>query len=252
MPQIPPLILFSRMFGDLDLQTLFITILVLSVSLSFHEFAHAWMANRLGDPTAAEAGRLTMNPLKHLDPIGSLVFLLTRRIGWARPVPVNPNRFDRKHTIKKGMMLTSLAGPVSNFILGAVSIIVLNIAEIISALTDTQNTQMFLLIFNMMFMFYAANMLLGLFNLLPVPPLDGYKVFGAALPRDLYFRVMRYERYIGMVFLLLIFFGGGILGRILTALRVPFDLVIATPINWLFNLLRDAIGLNSSIISMFF
>lgn len=136
--------------------------------------------------------------------------------------------------------------------MGAVSIIVLNIAEIISALTDTQNTQMFLLIFNMMFMFYAANMLLGLFNLLPVPPLDGYKVFGAALPRDLYFRVMRYERYIGMVFLLLIFFGGGILGRILTVLRVPFDLVIATPINWLFNLLRDAIGLNSSIISMFF
>lgn len=252
MPHFPPLILFSRILGDLDLQTLFITILVLSVSLSFHEFAHAWMANRLGDSTAADAGRLTMNPLKHLDPIGSLVFLLTRRIGWARPVPVNPNRFDRKHTIKKGMMLTSLAGPVSNFILGAVSIILLNVAEIVALLTNTENTKMFFLILNTLFMFYAANMLLGLFNLLPVPPLDGYKVFGAVLPRDLYFRVMRYERYIGMAFLLLIFFGGGFLGRLLTTLRIPFDFVIATPINWLFNQLREAIGLGTSLVSMLF
>ncbi len=236
-----PLVLISRFFSGIDLQTLFITILVLAVSLSIHEYAHAWMANRLGDSTAAEAGRLTMNPLKHLDPVGSLVFLLTRRIGWARPVPVNPARFDRKYTVKKGMMLTSVAGPMSNFVLGTISLIIYYAVATI-ALYSGQN-EFLVLLLQIFSMFYSANMILGLFNLLPIPPLDGYKVFGALLPRKLYFQVMRYERYIGLVFLFLIFFGGGILSRVLQFLMIPFDFLIRNPVEWLFRLLWGALGL---------
>lgn len=243
MPVFPPVFMISRALANVDLQTLFITILVLTVSLSFHEFAHAWMANRLGDPTAAEAGRLTMNPLKHLDPVGSLVFILTRRIGWARPVPVNPARFDRRHTLKKGMMLTSVAGPVSNFLLGTVSLIVYYLVVTIALLRGSIDNTFVSLLLQIFSMFYGANMMLGLFNLLPIPPLDGYKVFGAVLPRNVYFRVMQYERYIGLAFLFLIFFGGGILSRILSVLMIPFDTLIANPIEWLFQQLWRALGL---------
>lgn len=243
MPITPPLALLSSAIGSLDLTTLFITILVLAVSLSFHEFAHAWMANRLGDPTAANAGRLSMNPLHHLDPIGSLVFVLTRRIGWARPVPVNPARFDRKYTVKRGMMLTSLAGPVSNFILGTLSVILYYVVTTILLLRGGVSNMMLDLARQMLLMFYSANMTLGLFNLLPVPPLDGYKVFGAILPQRLYIQVMRYERYIGLVFLLLVWFGGGILTKVMNVLMIPFDFLIHDPIYWLFKQLWRALGL---------
>src|SRR5665647_733025 len=99
---------------------LIILIFVLCLSLSFHEFSHAWVANRLGDDTAALQGRLTLNPLKHLDPVGSIVFLIAG-IGWARPVPVNPARFSREGTMKSGMMKVSLAGPLSNLLLATVA-----------------------------------------------------------------------------------------------------------------------------------
>jgi Zn-dependent protease len=221
-----------------------ITILVLCISLSFHEAAHAWAAYRLGDDTAALQGRLTLNPLAHLDPIGSLVFIIGG-IGWARPVPINSARFDRKVSMKKGIVLTSLAGPMSNLVLAAASAVLFFLVQTVGALTGLAATNLILSLLDDLFlMMYSANVSLAVFNLLPVPPLDGYKVFGAALPGSLYYKLMDYERYIGLVFLLLVFFGRGILGSILSVIRWPFDQLILVPLQALFNWLWQILGLN--------
>lgn len=125
--------------GNFNLTDFLITILVLAVSLSFHEFAHGWAAFRLGDDTAARMGRLSMNPLVHLDPIGSIAFILGG-IGWARPVPINPGRFTRARTIKRGIMLTSLAGPSANLILAFASALSLYLLLTLVYLTSWSGT----------------------------------------------------------------------------------------------------------------
>jgi len=239
---------FLSRFADFDLQGFLMTILVLSVSLSFHELAHGWVAYKLGDDTASLQGRLTLNPLAHLDPIGSLVFIVSslnfgRGIGWAKPVPINPARFDRKITMKKGIMLTSLAGPTANLLLATGSAILLYLvltAGLLAKNPESQVVTIFLRLFERM---YFANITLAVFNLLPVPPLDGYKVFGAILPNRIYYSLMQIERYIGLVFLVLVMLGGSILSTIISVVAWPFNQVILTPINWIFNQLWQAVGL---------
>lgn len=234
-------IVLNGFLGNFDLRGLLITVLVLTFSLSLHEFSHAWMALKMGDSTAADAGRLTLNPLKHLDPIGSLVFLITRRIGWAKPVPVNPARFDRKRTMRTSLAFVSVAGPLSNVILAFFSYLLLLIVTTIylvvsdgnilgfSNLSLTGTIQEFLVM-----MFYA-NLTLAVFNLLPVPPLDGFKVLGAALPRRIYYNVLEYERYIGIAFILLIFFGRGIITTVIGWIISPLVWLIQTPLDALFG-----------------
>ena len=188
-----------------------VRLIVLLTALPFHECAHAWMANKLGDPTAKNQGRLTLNPMKHLDPMGA-VLMLVAGFGWANPVPVNPNNFKNR---KGGMALTALAGPVSNLLLAFVCTVVYKIlayagyaasgfpGEILSSLA-----QAFLLM-------VSLNVGLGVFNLVPIPPLDGAKVLGGLLPDRTYFALMRYERY-GMLLLLLMSFadvGSGVINR---------------------------------------
>lgn len=225
--------------GNFNLQGILVTVLVLTISLSFHEMAHAWAAYKLGDDTAALQGRLTMNPLAHLDPIGALVFMLAG-IGWAKPVPINPSRFTRKISIKKGLMLTSLAGPMANVVLAFVaSILHAATAFAIYKIGDGNVPSMLEQLF---YFLYFANTALAVFNLLPIPPLDGYKIFGAALPNTVYYRVMSYERYIGLIFLMLVLFGGNILSNILRVIRIPFDLVIWTPVHYLAQWLLQLLG----------
>jgi Zn-dependent protease len=234
--------LLYGMRNGFDIITLLISILVLAISLSFHEMAHAWSAYKLGDDTAAVQGRLTMNPLAHLDPIGSLMFLLAG-IGWARPVPINPARFSRSKTIKQGIMLTSLAGPMSNLVLAAVSLIVLYLFLTIASIAQIEVGAFTDVVMQLgQYMFYA-NITLAVFNLLPVPPLDGFKIFGSMLPDRLYYRIMGYERYIGMAFLLLVLFGRGILGTVLGLIRIPFEYVILNPIAGFFGWLWGILGL---------
>ena len=207
----------NNLFPNFNLQEFLITILVLCISLSIHEAAHAWAAYRLGDDTAALQGRLTLNPLAHLDPIGALCFIIAR-IGWAKPVPINPARFNHKYTIKQGILLTSLAGPVSNLALATVSAFLVYLTEIIYRAVYTGGSVFFITIWlQLLLMLYTANISLAMFNLLPVPPLDGYKVFGAALPGRLYYKLMEFERVIGLAFLLLIFFGRPVLSSAILA-----------------------------------
>ena len=234
---------FLSSLANFDLQTILIRVLVLCISLSFHEAAHAWAAFKLGDDTAALQGRLTLNPLAHLDPIGSIAFLIAG-IGWAKPVPINPTRFNRKYSLRKGIVLTSVAGPSANLIMAVGSAFLYYIVATIGIAAQISSTDLLFSIFlNIFSILYSSNVILAVFNLLPIPPLDGYKVFGAALPGSLYYKIMQYERYIGLVFLFLVFFGRGVLTTILTYIRWPFDQVILWPLGQLFDLIWKLLGL---------
>ena len=213
-----------------DIQGILVTVLVLTISLSFHEMAHAWAAYKLGDDTAALQGRLTMNPLAHLDPIGTLMFIFAG-IGWAKPVPGNPARFTRNISIQRGTMLASLAGPTGNLIL-AVAASILHAATVLLSVAVGSNSVLNLLE-NLFLYLYMANTVLAVFNLLPIPPLDGSKIFGGLLPTNLYYKFLSMERTIGLLFLMLVIFGRGIISSILSVVRIPFDLVIWTPVHWL-------------------
>ena len=228
-------------FARLDVVDLLIMLFVMTLSLSFHEFAHAWMAHRLGDDTAALAGRLTLNPLRHLDPIGSLTFLFFG-IGWAKPVPVNPARFTKAKNLKRGMFLTSIAGPMANILLGTVAWILFCVVYTVYLATSA-GAQMTITLVTLFSTLYSLNMLLAVFNLLPVPPLDGYRVFGVALPDRWYYSLMQYERYIGMLFLFAVIFFGGFLSRLLGFILTPFNYIIQYPITWLFQQLQGALGI---------
>lgn len=186
---------------QLDWQGLLMLLVSAAASLfciTFHELSHGYTAYKLGDPTARNAGRLTLNPLKHIDLMGFLMMLVAH-VGWAKPVPVDMRYFKAP---KMGMALTALAGPVSNFLLALV------ILSAGSALywfgPDTTVTAYILL-----FLCYTAvlSVGLGLFNLIPIPPLDGAKIFYSVLPDKLYRTMLRYERYVRFLVLILAWFG---------------------------------------------
>ena len=163
--------------------------------LPLHEFAHGWMAQRLGDNTAKLQGRLTLNPLASLDPMGALMILLFG-FGWAKPVPVDPRYFKNP---KKGMALTALAGPVANILAALAGALILNILAFFGV------SHVLVLIF---FTYYIRiNAMLAVFNLLPVPPLDGSRIVAAFLPDRMMWQYYRYQRQIVLVLFLLLFLG---------------------------------------------
>ena len=174
--------------------------------LTIHETCHGLAALSLGDPTARSMHRLSLNPLRHIDWLG-LLMMFAVGFGWAKPVPVDPRYFKDP---KKGMALTALAGPVSNFML-AFSLILLSKGIYLYA----DYSPVWNGIFNFLLSTAVLSIGLGLFNLIPIPPLDGSKVLGALLPDRTYFKLMRYERY-GMLLLILLSFadvGGGLISR---------------------------------------
>ncbi len=149
------------------------------IAITFHEFAHAWAADKLGDDTPRRQGRLTLNPLKHLDPIGSIL-LLTAGFGWGRPVEINSNNFNRTVSIKKGNALVSLAGPAINIILAIVFSIIYGL--LLAFGTNFMLTTTGSVIADVISCTIAINVGLGIFNLIPLPPLDGSKILLALLP----------------------------------------------------------------------
>lgn len=204
---------------------------VLLLSMMAHEVAHGAVANRLGDPTAKAHGRLTANPLKHLDPLGTLMFVITYFsgsfiFGWAKPVPVNPGYF-RDH--QRGMMVVGLAGPVTNFLIAVVLALVLNLlAPAVPTLASLSGGSTLL---QALYLAFQVNVVLGIFNLVPIPPLDGSRVIGGFMSPSLYMRWAGLDRY-GMVFILLIFF----------VLQRPFFSVLGSAFGLVRRLLLPAYG----------
>jgi Zn-dependent protease len=151
-------------------------------SLSVHEWAHAWAAWRLGDDTAALAGRLTLNPLAHMDPVGTVLLpLLGVPFGWAKPVPVQPHRFHRGVNMRTGMMLTAVAGPLANLALAFVGIVLVVVLIRFQPAVFAARRGVGTLVQNVLFL----NVVLAVFNMLPIPPLDGSRVADALMPRAL-------------------------------------------------------------------
>ena len=192
--------IFHTSFQSL-LYILIIRLIVALTALPVHECAHAYAAMRMGDHTAERQGRLTLNPFAHFDPIGTTAIILFG-FGWAKPVPINPLNFNNP---KKGMMLSALAGPLSNIGLAFLSMVFYKLVPLLSyigvgaSFVSTLST----------FFYYAMtiNISLGVFNLIPIPPLDGSRIATYFLPQRTYFKIMQYERYILIAFFLVVWLG---------------------------------------------
>lgn len=163
-----------------------------------HELAHGWVALRLGDPTAKLAGRLTLKPGPHIDPLGAVIFFIAR-IGWAKPVPVNPRYFRNP---RQGMVLVSLAGPVANFLQALLWALLFHWFLTLRAGTDLM-AEAIIIIRQIAYYGVFINLLLGFFNLLPIPPMDGSNIVAGFLPMHLARPYMSLARY-GMVLVILL------------------------------------------------
>lgn len=204
--------------------TLFSLLVVLLVVFPVHECSHALAAKLLGDDTAERQGRITLNPFAHLDIMGTIGILLLG-IGWAKPVPINPARC-RKVSQKAAMAITAAAGPLANFVSAFVFMIILKIV-MLNYNAETADT-----LFYVMFALETIidiDIFNGVFNLLPVPPFDGSRVFFAFLPQKYYFAIMKYEQYI-MIGLLILMYTG--------IISIPFRILS----NWIYNLFYMATG----------
>jgi len=216
-------------------------LIVFLFAISIHESAHAWMANRCGDPTARMLGRITLNPIKHIDPVGTILlpmialFAHFPAIGWAKPTPVDPRNF-RNHVLDD--ILTAVAGPISNFLVASVSVLLLIVISLTSPLghqivpslpayrfaivgleSDSVLVPLCLLLYEAM----LINVVLGVFNLIPVPPLDGSHVLRHFLSDS----VRRVYDTIGIFGLIaLVFLGGGLLGRLIFPVVGIFNAIL--------------------------
>ena len=203
---------FANVFRNLDwsvLTNILLTVIPAFVCITLHELSHGAVAYMLGDDTAKRAGRLTLNPIRHIDPWG-LVMMVLFRFGWAKPVPVNMYNFKKP---RQGMAITALAGPVSNLIIAAVFIFLYGLLYVPLYIRGGTLARS---VFQMISTTGYLSLALAVFNIIPISPLDGSKILFAFLSDSAYAKLMRYERYGMIVLMLLVVSGGfsGVLGNI--------------------------------------
>ena len=207
---------------------LLLSLPIILLSLSVHETAHAIAANKLGDPTAKNLGRITLNPIKHLDPIGFLCMLLCG-FGWANPVPINTRYFKNP---RRDMAISAAAGPLSNVILAFIFALLLKVSySVLPGMITTQTSfELASILVTFLSIGVSLNITLAVFNLLPVPPLDGSRMLYVMLPPKQYFGVMKYERYISLGIMVLLLIG-------------VLDPIISFASNKIANIIFFAVGL---------
>lgn len=218
--------------GNIDFASIIIYILsslaVIFLTLPVHEFAHGFAATKLGDPTPRYQGRMTLNPFAHIDWIGAACILLFG-FGWAKPVQVNSNNFRNP---KRDMAITAFAGPLSNLIVAFAALLINNILSLIAL-----KTLISVFYYIGFFFYYIAliNVSLAVFNLIPIPPLDGSRLLSALLPYKYYYALMRYERYIFFGLIALLWIGvldiplnilsGAVMSFLKSIAGLPFKLI---------------------------
>ena len=245
------------MFQRLPLMILMLPAILLS--LSVHEAAHGYVAYRLGDPTAKNFGRLTLNPLKHINPFGFIAMLFFS-VGWANPVPINTRNFKNP---RKGMAISAAAGPISNLCLAVIFAVLLRLVmiplktvmdealisaysynEIFELLHSNVAYTLLSLVAIMLYLGITLNINLMLFNLIPLPPLDGSRMAYVFLPTETYFKIMQYEKYIMIGFLVI--FATGILDRPLSIVNDFVNTflfnVLGMPENYLYTAISDLLS----------
>lgn len=213
-----------------ELFDILVRAIVLVTAIPVHEAAHAFVADRLGDPTARAMGRMSLNPVRHFDLFGSVSLLLVG-IGWAKPVPINARNFDHP---RAGMAISAAAGPAANLVMALLTMILAKVALFAGA-GGRVSAVLHVVLLNMC----LINISLAIFNLMPFPPFDGSRIYSAFLPQRLYFGVMRYEKYILIAVLALLWLGvlDGPLGFLNHALFSGLDAVTGW-VDLLFGLAR--------------
>ncbi len=191
---------------QIDLPRLVAYVVFMVTAVGIHEFAHAWVATKLGDPTPKAQDRLTLNPLNHADPVGTFVMPIAAYVmsfpllGWGRPVPTQPYRYTRSVSMRTGLALVAAAGPLANLALGLATVVLSALAARVGVLSSVAAS--------LCFDFIALNIVLFVFNLLPIHPLDGGKILSALLPAKFRKIDAFTERYGGMLILGLVLVGG--------------------------------------------
>lgn len=188
-------------YSQAELMALLLTLPAVIIAITFHEFAHAWAADKLGDDTPRMQGRLNLNPISHIDPMGFML-LMFAGFGWGKPVQINPRNFNRNVRMDKGEMLVSLAGPLMNFVLAIISAFVLGAVYMFSSpdfFFSTTGSIIYILLQQIL----AINIGLGVFNLIPLPPLDGSKIFINYLPYNARRWVIEHGDIFHIVFLVI-------------------------------------------------
>ena len=232
-----------------------IFIITLAVSLSAHEFMHGWSAYKCGDPTAKSQGRLSLNPMVHLDPMGTIMMLLAG-FGWAKPVMINPNKLTRFKNRNVSLRIVSLAGVSANFVLAFIAYLLYAVVLLFCYFQDIDVSVDYLfrlsgnyppisfacsILCTFLISLFERNLMLLAFNLLPIPPLDGFNFVDTFLPTKIRYKIQSLSRYTSYIFLALMIFGRNsgfnILGELIYRIMIPFQYVIIKPIDELFRLL---------------